>query len=86
MWKSLLTKQSPSAAHCFRVPRHLREAYTRYGGFRPRPKRDKYSRRGLALTVIPGILLGGFIAKKIAYFLEISELFTPDDMDDDDEE
>lgn len=46
-------------------------------------RRDKYSRIGLMVTIIPGILFGGYIGKKLAHFLEICNLFTPDIVDDD---
>ncbi|KAH8273590.1 hypothetical protein KR018_002665 [Drosophila ironensis] len=47
------------------------------------PRRDKYTRIGIVLTVIPGIVMGGFVGKKLAHFLEICNLFTPDIVDDD---
>ncbi|XP_017069657.1 essential MCU regulator, mitochondrial [Drosophila eugracilis] len=47
------------------------------------PKRSKtYMYAGIMLTVIPGILLGGYMGKKLAQFLEIFDLYTPDIVDD----
>ncbi|XP_016933715.3 essential MCU regulator, mitochondrial [Drosophila suzukii] len=48
------------------------------------PKRSKkYIYVGIAVTVIPGILLGGYIGKKLAQFLEVFDLYAPDISEDD---
>lgn len=38
---------------------------------------------GIVCTVIPGLLVGAYISKNIASFLEENDLFIPDDEDDD---
>ncbi|KAH8279773.1 hypothetical protein KR054_005133 [Drosophila jambulina] len=35
-------------------------------------------------TIIPGILLGGYIGQKMAQFFEVCDLFTPDVVENDD--
>ncbi|XP_016963380.1 essential MCU regulator, mitochondrial [Drosophila biarmipes] len=48
------------------------------------PKRSKkYIYIGIAVTVIPGILLGGYLGKKMAQFLEVFDLYAPDISEDD---
>ncbi|XP_016985770.1 uncharacterized protein LOC108049180 [Drosophila rhopaloa] len=44
---------------------------------------NKYCYVGIMVTVIPGILLGGYIGKKFAQFLEVFDLYTPDIVEDD---
>ncbi|XP_037711038.1 essential MCU regulator, mitochondrial [Drosophila subpulchrella] len=43
----------------------------------------KYIYVGIAVTVIPGILLGGYMGKKLAQFLEVFDLYAPDISEDD---
>ncbi|KAH8353253.1 hypothetical protein KR084_009867 [Drosophila pseudotakahashii] len=43
----------------------------------------KYTYIGIMVTVIPGILLGGYLGKKFAQFLEVFDLYTPDIVEDD---
>lgn len=38
---------------------------------------------GVFAVVVPGLLVGAFISKNIANFLEENDLFIPDDEDDD---
>ncbi|KAH8334256.1 essential MCU regulator, mitochondrial [Drosophila kikkawai] len=47
-------------------------------------KADKLIYFRVVATVIPGILLGGYAGMKIAQFLEVCELFTPDTVENDD--
>ncbi|XP_017062440.1 essential MCU regulator, mitochondrial [Drosophila ficusphila] len=48
------------------------------------PKRSNtYMYVGIMLTVIPGIFLGGFLGKKLAQFLDVFDLYTPDIVEDD---
>ncbi|XP_043662864.1 essential MCU regulator, mitochondrial [Drosophila teissieri] len=44
---------------------------------------NKYKYIGALIIVIPGIILGGFMGKKLAQFLEVFDLYAPDISDDD---
>lgn len=48
------------------------------------PKKEKLIYVRIMLMVLPGILLGGYAGKKMAQFLEVCDLFTPDTVDNDD--
>ncbi|KAH8244357.1 essential MCU regulator, mitochondrial [Drosophila bipectinata] len=65
------------------MPRGRNDQHSDYIEVRDVCRRNKYSRIGLIVTILPGILLGGYIGKKLAHFLEICNLFTPDIVDDD---
>ncbi|KAH8409952.1 hypothetical protein KR009_001705 [Drosophila setifemur] len=54
-----------------------------YKELKSMPKIDGYSRITILVTVLSGIFLGGYIGKKVAHFLEVCDLFTPDIVDDD---
>lgn len=49
------------------------------GGIKPKPIRDKYYILGLAATILPGVIFGVYVAKRLAQFLEDSEIFFPGD-------
>ncbi|EDW87802.1 uncharacterized protein LOC6526994 [Drosophila yakuba] len=44
---------------------------------------NKYKYIGALIVVIHGIILGGFMGKKLAQFLELFDLYAPDISDDD---
>ncbi|KAH8415071.1 hypothetical protein KR215_001832, partial [Drosophila sulfurigaster] len=48
-------------------------------GLGPQPFTDKHTIMGLAITIIPGISLGIYLGKRLAQFLEVSEIFAPGD-------
>lgn len=48
-----------------------------------RKENNKYKYIAVFITVIPGIILGGFMGKKLAQFLEVFDLYAPDVSDDD---
>lgn len=52
-----------------------RTAYNSFGGFTPKPKRDRFTNWGLAIC-IPCIMVGAYIAKYLAKFLEVSEIYS----------
>ncbi|KRG03126.1 uncharacterized protein Dmoj_GI26678 [Drosophila mojavensis] len=51
-----------------------------------RPKRPKHYLLALGLTIFSGVFFGGFLAKTIAYMLEINNLYSPDDLLDYDDD
>ena len=55
------------------------------GAILPLPHRTRFGLLGIFATVIPGLLIGATISKKMANFLEENELFVPADDDDDDD-
>ncbi|KAG5672882.1 hypothetical protein PVAND_002970 [Polypedilum vanderplanki] len=58
--------------------------YYRSGALKPQPVSNAVAGFiGVVGVVIPGILLGAFISKNIASFLEENDLFVPEDEDDD---
>ncbi|EDW51947.1 essential MCU regulator, mitochondrial [Drosophila sechellia] len=44
---------------------------------------NKYKYIAVLITVIPGIILGGYMGKKLAQFLEVFDLYAPDVSEDD---
>lgn len=58
---------------------------TSTGAVLPLPHRTRFGMLGVICTVIPGLLIGATISKKMANFLEENELFVPADDDDDDD-
>ncbi|XP_073981763.1 essential MCU regulator, mitochondrial-like [Rhodnius prolixus] len=58
---------------------------TSTGEILPMPKKVKFGLLGVACAVMPGLLIGATISKKMANFLEENELFVPSDDDDDDD-
>ncbi|XP_024084965.1 essential MCU regulator, mitochondrial-like [Cimex lectularius] len=68
----------------FRPP--LRTATTTSAGeVLPMPHVTRFGLIGIFCTVVPGLLIGATISKKMANFLEENELFVPSDDDDDDD-
>jgi hypothetical protein len=55
------------------------------GAVLPMPPRTRFGLLGLVAAVVPGLLIGATISKRIANFLEENELFVPSDDDDDDD-
>ncbi|GFG36245.1 hypothetical protein Cfor_10684 [Coptotermes formosanus] len=55
------------------------------GAILPEPRKSPFGLIGIVLAVIPGLLIGANISKKIANFLEENDLFVPSDDDDDDD-
>ncbi|XP_030381206.1 essential MCU regulator, mitochondrial-like [Scaptodrosophila lebanonensis] len=70
----------------YQLPRHLKGSYKRIGPLKKKPSRDENSTLGLFVTVVPGMILGGYLAKALAYLLELSEIFQPEDPDDFDDD
>ncbi|GLH04837.1 hypothetical protein R5R35_003589 [Gryllus longicercus] len=63
-----------------------REATTSASGaVLPEPQKVPFGLLGLVFAVVPGLLIGATISKKIANFLEENDLFVPSDDDDDDD-
>ncbi|XP_014288232.1 essential MCU regulator, mitochondrial [Halyomorpha halys] len=58
---------------------------TSSGAVLPLPHQTRFGILGIVCTVIPGLLIGATISKKMANFLEENELFVPADDDDDDD-
>ncbi|CRL07520.1 CLUMA_CG020485, isoform A [Clunio marinus] len=50
----------------------------------PMPVVSTFGGFGVFCVVMPGLLIGAFISKNIAAFLEENDLFIPSDDDDDD--
>lgn len=46
------------------------------------PKRQRYYILAIGLTILPGIFVGGMIAKYVAHFLDTTGLFSPEELDD----
>lgn len=55
------------------------------GAILPEPRKSPFGLIGIVFAVIPGLLIGANISKKIANFLEENDLFVPSDDDDDDD-
>jgi hypothetical protein len=55
------------------------------GAILPEPHKTPFGLIGIIFTVVPGLLIGANISKKIANFLEENDLFVPSDDDDDDD-
>jgi hypothetical protein len=55
------------------------------GAILPEPHKSPFGLIGIVFAVIPGLLIGANISKKIANFLEENDLFVPSDDDDDDD-
>ncbi|PSN45746.1 Essential MCU regulator [Blattella germanica] len=55
------------------------------GAILPEPRKTPFGLIGLVFAVVPGLLIGANISKKIANFLEENDLFVPSDDDDDDD-
>ncbi|XP_067011015.1 essential MCU regulator, mitochondrial [Anabrus simplex] len=55
------------------------------GAVLPEPSKTPFGLVGLVLAVVPGLLIGATISKRIANFLEENDLFVPSDDDDDDD-
>jgi hypothetical protein len=55
------------------------------GAILPEPRKTPFGLIGIVFAVIPGLLIGANISKKIANFLEENDLFVPSDDDDDDD-
>ncbi|KAH8238946.1 hypothetical protein KR038_009717 [Drosophila bunnanda] len=60
------------------------ESYMEYKELKKIQKPNKRIYAIIMATVIPGILLGGYAGMKVAQFLEVCELFTPDTVENDD--
>lgn len=58
---------------------------TASGAVLPEPQKVPFGLLGLVFAVVPGLLIGATISKKIANFLEENDLFVPSDDDDDDD-
>ena len=58
---------------------------TSTGAILPEPSKTPFGLIGIVCAVIPGLLIGANISKKIANFLEENDLFVPSDDDDDDD-
>ncbi|EDX04045.1 essential MCU regulator, mitochondrial [Drosophila simulans] len=48
-----------------------------------RKENNKFKYIAVLITVIPGIILGGYMGKKLAQFLEVFDLYAPDVSEDD---
>ena len=66
------------------VNRNL-SVYTPSGGVKPVPRRLKFPIPRVLCTVLPALALGGYVACKLAYYLDKYDWFTPDEDDDDDD-
>lgn len=55
------------------------------GAILPEPHKTPFGLIGIVMAVVPGLLIGATISKKIANFLEENDLFVPSDDDDDDD-
>jgi hypothetical protein len=55
------------------------------GAILPEPRKTPFGLIGIVFAVIPGLLIGANISKRIANFLEENDLFVPSDDDDDDD-
>ncbi|KDQ85823.1 hypothetical protein L798_06895 [Zootermopsis nevadensis] len=55
------------------------------GAILPEPRKTPFGLIGIIFAVLPGLLIGANISKKIANFLEENDLFVPSDDDDDDD-
>ena len=62
-----------------------RATTTSTGAILPEPSKTPFGLIGIVCAVIPGLLIGANISKKIANFLEENDLFVPSDDDDDDD-
>ncbi|XP_017014668.2 essential MCU regulator, mitochondrial [Drosophila takahashii] len=63
----------------------LDDDFSDFKELRKMPKRStKYTNIAIMVSVIPGILLGGYMGKKLAQFLEVFDLYAPDIVEDDD--
>lgn len=58
---------------------------TSTGAILPEPRKTPFGLIGIIFAVIPGLLIGANISKRIANFLEENDLFVPSDDDDDDD-
>ncbi|KAH8393463.1 essential MCU regulator, mitochondrial [Drosophila serrata] len=58
--------------------------YTEYKELKKIQKTNTRMYVSIIATVIPGILLGGYAGMKMAQFLEVCDLFTPDTVENDD--
>ncbi|KAJ9590158.1 hypothetical protein L9F63_016714 [Diploptera punctata] len=58
---------------------------TSTGSILPEPSKTPFGLLGILCAVVPGLLIGANISKKIANFLEENDLFVPSDDDDDDD-
>ncbi|XP_017155420.1 essential MCU regulator, mitochondrial [Drosophila miranda] len=67
-----------------RRPKDVSKSYYKCGGLKPKPEQDPMSVVLILVNVVPGILLGTYAGKKLAYYLEVCELFMPDLLDEDD--
>jgi hypothetical protein len=55
------------------------------GAILPEPRKTPFGLIGIIFAVVPGLLIGANISKRIANFLEENDLFVPSDDDDDDD-
>ena len=53
--------------------------YTRTGGMKPEPRRLRFPVPRVLCTVLPPLSLGMYVAKKLAYYLDEYDWFTPDE-------
>ncbi|BFF94268.1 essential MCU regulator mitochondrial [Drosophila madeirensis] len=67
-------------------PNDVSQSYYRNGGLKPKPEQEPMALVLILVNVVPGVMLGTYAAKKLAYFLEVSDLFAPDLLDDDDDD
>ncbi|BES97699.1 unnamed protein product [Nesidiocoris tenuis] len=58
---------------------------TSEGAILPMPHITRFGLVGIVCAVVPGLLIGATISKKMANFLEENELFVPSEDDDDDD-
>lgn len=71
---------------CINTVKYYRSATTTpSGAILPEPRKTPFGLIGIVFAVIPGLLIGANISKKIANFLEENDLFVPSDDDDDDD-
>lgn len=71
---------------CINIIKNCRSATTTpSGAILPEPRKTPFGLIGIVFAVVPGLLIGANISKKIANFLEENDLFVPSDDDDDDD-
>ncbi|KAF6204438.1 hypothetical protein GE061_002779 [Apolygus lucorum] len=64
---------------------HRSATTTATGEVLPMPHIIRFGLVGVVCAVIPGLLIGATISKRMANFLEENELFVPSDDDDEDD-
>nr|CAI5851350.1 unnamed protein product [Callosobruchus analis] len=62
------------------------KVFEKSGAIRGRPHQTTLGFLKVCSVVIPGLMTGGYIGKKFAWFLDEYDLFSPDDDDDDDDD